>query len=186
MEIDREKLLEENLGLARKIAWEQARFGGRYEDLLSLALEGLWRAVLAWEPEKGALSTFAYPAMRNNIERHMRHDHAIKRDHRGDLSLEQATPYDTRDWLKKLSAREPGPEEMLARAETRREVLEALDRLDEEERQVLRLRFGLDSGQEMGWKEIGELYGYSRQAAQQKGARAMERLKRLLRRQVMA
>ena len=57
------------------------------------------------------------------------------------------------------------------------EVSELLEVLNERERQVIRLRYGLDGGRTHTLEEIGEQLNVTRERVRQIEARAMEKLR---------
>jgi RNA polymerase sigma factor (sigma-70 family) len=69
------------------------------------------------------------------------------------------------------------PFEAAAVALLRDEVTKMLDGLDERERQILRLRFGLDRGQPRTLDEVGEVFHLTRERIRQIEARAMSKLR---------
>ncbi|MBR1810285.1 MAG: sigma-70 family RNA polymerase sigma factor [Clostridia bacterium] len=76
---DRNRLIEENLGLVRKCA---GRFRGRgidYEDMYSAGCIGLIKAANGFDPSLGyAFSTYAVPAILGEIKRLFRDGGAVK------------------------------------------------------------------------------------------------------------
>lgn len=73
--------------------------------------------------------------------------------------------------------RSPKPYQPLVREELRRLMEELLSRLDERQRQALRLHFGMEDGTCHTFEEIGDILGVSRQRAQQITTKAMEHLR---------
>jgi RNA polymerase sigma factor (sigma-70 family) len=72
----------------------------------------------------------------------------------------------------------PVEEELIHRAAVRR-VRAALDELDEKEREVVTLRFGLDrDGEQRTLQEVGDLLDLSRERIRQIEARAKEKLRK--------
>ena len=59
----------------------------------------------------------------------------------------------------------------------RRHIEEALSELKPKEQQVLRLRFGLDDGQERTLDEIGKQFGVTRERIRQIEAKAIKKLR---------
>jgi RNA polymerase primary sigma factor len=60
-----------------------------------------------------------------------------------------------------------GPDELAVEAVGREALEQALNALPDRERQVLILRFGLDSGTPRTLEEVGEVMGFSRERARQ-------------------
>jgi RNA polymerase sigma factor (sigma-70 family) len=69
------------------------------------------------------------------------------------------------------------PFEMVAAAMLHDEVARLLDPLDEREREILRLRFGLDRGEPRTLEEVGEYFKLTRERIRQIEARAMSKLR---------
>ena len=57
------------------------------------------------------------------------------------------------------------------------EITRLLAPLDERERDILRLRFGLDRGEPRTLEDVGELFGVTRERVRQIEARAMSKLR---------
>ena len=69
------------------------------------------------------------------------------------------------------------PHQPLIREELRRLMEELLSRLNERQRQALRLPFGMEDGTCYTFEQIGQILGVSRQRAQQITTKAMENLR---------
>ena len=69
------------------------------------------------------------------------------------------------------------PFEMAAAAMLHEEVNRLLEPLDEREREILRLRFGLDRGEPRTLEEVGEYFKLTRERIRQIEARAMSKLR---------
>jgi RNA polymerase sigma factor (sigma-70 family) len=69
------------------------------------------------------------------------------------------------------------PFEMAAAAMLHDEVVRLLEPLDEREREILRLRFGLDRGEPRTLEEVGEHFKLTRERIRQIEARAMSKLR---------
>ena len=73
---------------------------------------------------------------------------------------------------------EPTPEEAMNVLVQREEVKELLEKLTDRERQVIRMRYGLDDERTHTLEEIGEQLGVTRERVRQIEARAMEKLRK--------
>ena len=72
----------------------------------------------------------------------------------------------------------PSPEDETIRSELAVQVERALDTLEEREREVLRLRFGLGTDHEHTLAEVGRRLGLSRERVRQIEARAVAKIRR--------
>ena len=76
-------------------------------------------------------------------------------------------------------ARAPQPQEELVRRELKKTMEELLCQLDERQRLVLRLRFGMEDGTDYSLEKIGKLLDISKERARQIYHQAMDKLRRL-------
>lgn len=124
------------------------------EDLAQEARIGLWKACLAYDPERGAFSTLAVRSIRNEVRCYFRNQqrHDIPPDKL--LSMEVPVKYAGADIpvrLKDILAGEPDIQWS--------DLSGLLDKLDDTNREILRLRLRGASLQ-----EISTQVGISRQA----------------------
>ena len=69
----RDRLVEENVKLARTLAWRYAGRGAEIDDLIQVALYALVQAVDRFDPARGvAFSTYATPTIVGALKRHFR------------------------------------------------------------------------------------------------------------------
>ncbi len=72
-------LVEENLGLVRKIARRFLDRGTEYEDLVQIGTIGMIKAIRSFSEERGTVfSTYAVPLIIGEIRRHLRDEGPIK------------------------------------------------------------------------------------------------------------
>lgn len=72
-------LIEENLGLVRKIARRFLDRGTEFDDLVQIGTIGMLKAIRSFSLERGtAFSTYAVPLIVGEIRRHLRDDGPIK------------------------------------------------------------------------------------------------------------
>lgn len=74
----------------------------------------------------------------------------------------------------------PGPQEIAEQHELHRILLEAIDRLEPRHKQVLLLRYGLESGKPMTLEQVGQQYGVTRERIRQLEIAAIKRLRHIL------
>ncbi len=72
-------LVEENLGLVRKVARRFLDRGTEYEDLVQIGTIGMIKAIRSFSPERGTVfSTYAVPLIIGEIRRHLRDEGPVK------------------------------------------------------------------------------------------------------------
>ncbi len=72
-------LVEENLGLVRKVARRFLDRGTEYEDLVQIGTIGMIKAIRSFSAERGTVfSTYAVPLIIGEIRRHLRDEGPIK------------------------------------------------------------------------------------------------------------
>ncbi len=157
----RSLLIERNLRLVAFIARRYENSGVGIEDLISIGTLGLIKAVNTFRSDKNIkLATYASRCIENEILMYLR-----KIGGRQEVSLDE--PLNT-DWdgnellLSDIlgSDEEPVVQELEA-AEERVALHRAVARLEERERFIIELRFGLNGRKEMTQSEVAELLGIS-------------------------
>lgn len=157
-----EDLVVRHLPVARSLAARYAGRGVEIDDLRQAARMGLVKAARRYDPSQGEFLSYAVPVANGEMR------HCFRELARGVRT--QHLDDDTQGPLaEQLGAPDPGFE----RAEARMMVEEAIDRLDEADRMIVRLRFvdGLSQA------EIGERVG----ATQAQVSRALARIIRRMR-----
>jgi RNA polymerase primary sigma factor len=77
---------------------------------------------------------------------------------------------------------ELGPEDLAERRDLYRAIIETLGGLSERERHILILRFGLLDGDPVTLEQLGHAYGVTRERIRQIEAKALTKLRRLIKR----
>ena len=157
----RDKLVEHNLRLVVYIAKRFENTGINIEDLVSIGTIGLVKAINTFRPDKNIkLATYASRCIENEILMFLR-----KGQNQHELSLEEPLTGDSdgNELLLAdiLSGDEDAIYKQLECEEDRKILHAALATLDERERMIISLRFGLVSGKEMTQKEVADLLGIS-------------------------
>lgn len=78
-----------------------------------------------------------------------------------------------------ISSQDKGPEEETVDESLRLEIMDMLSYLSPRERQILEMRYGLNGKKPMSLKEIGELYGLTKERIRQIEKRSLEKLRML-------
>ena len=171
-------LVERNLRLVAHVMKKYYAQTADQEDLISIGTIGLMKGVTTFDPSKGArLATYTARCVENEILMYFR----AQRKSAQDVSLSDyidtgadGAPLELmdvisedRDLLEELTARE-------AEALVRRAVEKCLT---EQERQVIRLRYGLEGEEPLRQRQVAERTGISRSYVSRIEKRALEKLR---------
>ena len=172
-------LIEHNLRLVVYIARRFENTGINLEDLISIGTIGLIKAVNTYNPVKNIkLATYASRCIENEILMHLRKVNNQKLE----VSLDEPlnTDWDGNELL--LSEVLGTDDDIVMRPmeeETDKMLLrEALDTLGQRERDIINMRFGLQTGQELTQKEVADRMGISQSYISRLEKRIMQRLKK--------
>ncbi len=159
----RDKLIEHNLRLVSHIARKYTVPGYGADDLISIGVIGLIKAVNSYKPASGtALGTYAARCIENEILMTLR----ASRKRKGDVSLTEPIGTDGEGnditYQDILGSSEDSLEDEVVRRVTLERVRGVLDRLPARERLVLELRYGLLDGRQHPQHEIADRLGISR------------------------
>ena len=175
----RQTLIERNLRLVAYIARKFENTGIGIEDLISIGAIGLIKAVNTYRSDKNTkLATYASRCIENEILMYLRKT----ANQRGEVSFDEPlnTDWDGNELLLSdiLGTEEDTVEKPLEDDVDRQLLSQALDRLDEREKVIITLRFGLDGRPEQTQKEVADLLGISQSYISRLEKRIIQRLKR--------
>ena len=158
----RQTLIEHNLRLVVYIARRFENTGVNLEDLISIGTIGLIKSIGTFKPDKNIkLATYASRCIENEILMFLRKRSA----RRAEVSIDEPlnTDWDGNELLLSDVLGTDGDEVMkpIEESEERQMLMEAVARLDERERTIILMRFGLDGYEELTQKEVAELLGIS-------------------------
>ena len=179
----RATLIEHNLRLVVFIARRFENTGVGLEDLISIGTIGLIKAVNTFNVDKNIkLATYASRCIENEILMHLR---KVGRE-RTEVSFDEPlnTDWDGNELLVSdvLGTEEDIVERPLDEHTTRELLFQALECLNERERRIIDLRFGLGGGAERTQKEIADVMGISQSYISRLEKRIILRLRRELER----
>ena len=174
-------LIEHNLRLVAHIAKKYAQPGVDQDDLISVGALGLIKAVQTFRPEAGRLTAYASRCIENEILMYFR----ASRKNRNVVLMGESLGPDkdgNETPLDKLLGTEP---DLVSReAETAilsRQVKRLMGKaLDDREREVLCLRYGLSDGEPWPQHRVAARLGISRSYVSRIEKRALEKLRRAL------
>ncbi len=159
----RQKLILHNLRLVSHIVRKYYGTARNQEDLVSIGTMGLVKAVDTFKIENGAkFATYAAKCIQNEILMHFR----SQKKYNAEVSMNETIDVD-RDgnpltYTDVISSEENLAEEVMREVEADRALTLVRTKLDERERQVITLRFGLGGRGAMTQREIAQKLGISR------------------------
>ncbi len=174
----KETLIEHNLRLVAHIAKKYQNVDEETEDMISIGTIGLIKAIDSFDSGKGKLSTYASRCIDNELLMFLR---ARKKTSR-EVSLYEPIGTDREgNEISLLDIIEQEQVDVVERLEAENKLsrLPGLihDRLNEREKEIITLRYGLTSEYEVTQREIGRKLGISRSYVSRIEKRALEKLR---------
>ena len=174
----KETLIEHNLRLVAHIAKKYQNVDEETEDMISIGTIGLIKAIDSFDSGKGKLSTYASRCIDNELLMFLR---ARKKTSR-EVSLYEPIGTDKEgNEISLLDIIEQEQVDVVERLEAENKLsrLPGLihDRLNEREKEIITLRYGLTSEYEVTQREIGRKLGISRSYVSRIEKRALEKLR---------
>ena len=172
-------LIEKNLRLVVYISKKFENSGVNIEDLISIGTIGLIKGINSYNSEKNIkLATYASRCIENEILMYLRKynklkseisiDEPINTDSEGnDLSLADIIGTDN-DAIFKFVEDE----------ENKKILVKSIDKLDEREKIIMKLRYGFDGRDELTQKEVADKLGISQSYISRLEKRVIEDLKK--------
>jgi len=175
----RSVLIERNLRLVVYIARKFENTGVGVEDLVSIGTIGLIKAVNTFDPDKKIkLATYASRCIENEILMYLRRNSKVK----SEISFDEPLNIDWDGNELLLSDILGTDNDLIYRYledETDKELLDiALKKLNEREKKIMELRFGLKDGVEKTQKEVADMLGISQSYISRLEKRIIKRLKK--------
>lgn len=170
-------LISRNLRLVVYIAKKFEGCGTGIEDLISIGTIGLIKGVNTYKTDRGIkLATYASRCIENEILMYIRKNAS----HKGDLSIDEPlnTDWDGNELLLSdvLDSGEGPVGSELEKSEDERTVREAVAALDDREREIIEMRYGLSGRREMTQKEVADRMGISQSYISRLEKRILNRL----------
>ena len=177
----KKQLIEHNLRLVVYLAKKFENTGVCVEDLISIGTIGLIKGINTFNPEKKIkLATYASRCIENEILMYLRRNNRVKLEVSFDEPLN--TDWDGNELL--LSDILGTDEDVIYKdLETEVEISllkKAMLSLNERERQIIELRFGVNrvENKELTQKEVADILGISQSYISKKKKKIMARLKK--------
>ncbi|PGX99038.1 RNA polymerase sporulation sigma factor SigE [Bacillus thuringiensis] len=175
----RSLLIERNLRLVVYIARKFENTGINIEDLISIGTIGLIKAVNTFNPEKKIkLATYASRCIENEILMHLRRNNK----NRSEVSFDEPLNIDW-DGNELLLSDVLGTDDDIITKDLeatvdRHLLMKALYQLNDREKQIMELRFGLAGGEEKTQKDVADMLGISQSYISRLEKRIIKRLRK--------
>lgn len=175
------KLIEHNLRLVAHVIKKFDNNTSEQDDLISIGTIGLIKAVSTFKPEKGSrLATYAARCIENEILMYFRANKKSAND------LHFSDPIDTDKDGNALTLIDVVADNVnisddidkKMKIERMRVLLESV--LDDREREILKLRYGLETEEELTQKQVASILGISRSYVSRIEKSALQKLRRML------
>ena len=175
----RNKLIEHNLRLVVFLAKKYENTGYDIEDLVSIGSIGLIKGIKTYKIDKNIkLATYASRCIANEILMFLRKN----KKRRGEISLEDALNYDSEGNELHLEDILGTDNDIVIKAfedKMDKQLLSKhLNDLDNREKQIMILRYGLNNTKEFTQKEVAEMLGISQSYISRLEKRIIKRLRK--------
>lgn len=176
----RSKLIEHNLRLVVFLAKKYENTKVDLEDLVSIGTIGLIKGVNTYKLDKNIkLATYASRCIDNEILMFLRKNKKRK----GEVSFEDSLSYDAEGnelHLEDILGTDPDIVTKGLEEETNRKLLyEEINKLNNRDKEIMILRYGLYGNQEKTQKDVAELLGISQSYISRIEKKVIRRLKRM-------
>lgn len=179
----RDELIVHNLRLVVYIARKFENSGAGIEDLISIGTIGLIKAVKTFCPSRNIkLATYASRCIENEILMYLRKTSSLKNE----VSIDEPLNVDW-DGNELLLSDVLGSDPDIVNKDIELEdekalVLKTIDSLDERERTIMYMRFGIGGGKEYTQKQVADILGISQSYISRLEKRIIVRLKKIIER----
>ncbi|HPF20019.1 MAG TPA: RNA polymerase sporulation sigma factor SigK [Syntrophomonas sp.] len=172
----RNKLIEHNLRLVAHVVRKYESSGEELEDLISIGIIGLIKAIKTYNHERGVrLATYAARCIENEVLMHLRNIKKLKQE----ISIYDPIGYDKEGNEISLIDILTSDSEIIEQIDIRMQeekVKNNLGVLNRRERQVIEMRYGVFSGLKETQRDIAKKLGISRSYVSRIEKRAVNKL----------
>ena len=177
----RDKLIEHNLRLVVFLAKKYENTRVDLEDLVSIGTIGLIKGIKTFSSDKNIkLATYASRCIDNEILMYLRKNKKVKTE----ISFDESLSFDSDgNELKLEDILGTDPDivtKNLERETERKLVMEEINKLNERDKEIIVLRYGLNGKKDMTQKEVADMLGISQSYISRIEKKVIKRLKNLV------
>ena len=173
----KDKLIMHNLRLVTHITKKYQSTPEDMEDFISVGIIGLMKAIDSFDAGRGRLATYACRCIDNELLMMLR----AKKKTAREVSLFEPIGTDKEGneiQIYDLCTEKDDVELHLEKRETYEELKKAMDKvLDDREREIIKMRYGMFGVEEKTQQEVGKVYGISRSYVSRIEKRALQKLR---------
>lgn len=178
----RDKLIEHNLRLVVFLAKKYENTKVDLEDLVSIGTIGLIKGIKTYSMGKNIkLATYASRCIDNEILMYLRKNKKIKTE----VSFEESLSFDSDGnelHLEDILGTDPDIVTRGLEEDTnRRLVMEEIEKLDTRDKEIIVMRYGLVTGEEMTQKDVARILGISQSYISRIEKKVIRRLRNIVR-----
>ena len=178
----RNELVEHNLRLVAHIVKKYYAVSGEQDDLISIGTIGLIKAVETYNLEKKTkFATYASRCIDNEILMYLRKNKKV----RTEVSIDESLSFDPEGnelRLEDILGTDPDIVTKNLEHETEKNlVMEEINKLNERDREIIVLRYGLMGHKEMTQKDVADMLGISQSYISRIEKKVIKRLRSLVR-----
>ena len=177
----RDKLIEHNLRLVVFLAKKYENTGFDLEDLVSIGTIGLIKAIKTYSNLKNIkLATYASRCIDNEILMYLRKTKKVKLE----VSLEENLSFDSEGNELKLEDILGTESDIVTKNIEQKEfknlILDEINNLNNRDRQIISLRYGLDGNNSLTQKEVANILGISQSYISRIEKKVIKKIKNLV------
>lgn len=173
----KDKLIMHNLRLVAHITKKYQSTPEDMEDFISVGIIGLMKAIDSFDAGRGRLATYACRCIDNELLMMLR----AKKKMAKEVSLYEPVGTDKEGneiQIYDLCTEKDDVQLHLEKSETYEELKKAMqEALDDREREIVTMRYGMFGAEEKTQQEVGKLYGISRSYVSRIEKRALQKLR---------
>ena len=177
----RDILIEHNLRLVVFLAKKYENTNVDLEDLVSIGTIGLIKGIKTYSMDKNIkLATYASRCIDNEILMYLRKNKKI----RGEVSFEESLSFDADGnelHLEDILGTDPDIVTRPLEEDTNKKlVMEEIDKLNTRDREIIVMRYGLITGEEMTQKDVARILGISQSYISRIEKKVIKRLRNIV------
>ena len=177
----RDVLIEHNLRLVVFLAKKYENTNVDLEDLVSIGTIGLIKGIKTYSMDKNIkLATYASRCIDNEILMYLRKNKKI----RGEVSFEESLSFDADGnelHLEDILGTDPDIVTRPLEEDTNKKlVMEEIDKLNTRDREIIVMRYGLITGEEMTQKDVARILGISQSYISRIEKKVIKRLRNIV------